>query len=89
VSTAALANRFASVPLDTLTNVMSRYSNQKAISDTAITCALGSAKVWFDNDSAAASACAIAESQPVTPPIFMMSTIARSDAPAAMAFVIP
>ena len=49
----------------------------------------GSTKVWFDNGSAAASACAIAAIQPVTPPIFMMSTIARSDAPAAMAFAIP
>src|ERR1700737_2651583 len=68
---------------------MSRYSNQEAIGDTAITCALGSTKVGFDNGSAPASACAIAESQPVTPPIFMMSTIEKLDAPAAMAFAIP
>ena len=68
---------------------MSRYSNQEAVGATAIPCALGSTKVWFDNGSAAASACAIAASQPVTPPIFMMSIIARSDAPAAMAFAIP
>jgi hypothetical protein len=65
---------------------MSRYSNQEAIGDTAITCALGSTKVWFDNGSAAAADCAIAANQPVTPLIFMMSTIARSDAPTAMAF---
>jgi hypothetical protein len=47
----------------------------------------GLAKVWFDNGSAAVYA--IAAIQPVTAPIFMMSTIARSDAPAATAFAIP
>src|SRR5262245_5022591 len=67
----------------------SRYSNQDAVGDDAMACALASTKVWFDNGSEAASACPAAEIQPVIPPIFPMSTIARSLAPAAMACAIP
>jgi hypothetical protein len=60
-------------------------SNEEAVGVTVITCALGSINLWFDNGSAGASACGIAAIRPMRPPIFMMSSVARSDAP----FVIP
>ena len=68
---------------------MSRYSSRCAVGVTARVCALGSMKVWLDSGSDAASAWPMALSQPVTPPIFMMSIMARSLASAATEFAMP
>ena len=55
----------------------SRSGQNGARNVTAITCALASTKVWFDKGSVAASACAIANIQPVMPPIFMVGHVRR------------
>ena len=66
----------------------SSHSSQCAVGVTGSRCALASTKMWLDTGSDAASACPIALSHPVIPPIFITSSIARSDAPAAIAFAM-
>ena len=67
---------------------ISKNSSQCAVGVMGRTCALGSMNKWLDTGMDAASASPIARSQPVMPPIFIRSGIAKSHASAAIALAM-
>src|SRR5271166_4568830 len=63
------------------------YSNQCACGEIASSCALSSGNRWLETGKPAASAWLTARNQPVIPPIFMTSSITKSEAPTERLFV--